>query len=161
MIRARLHRRARILHQKLRNRLYDLWERQGFPDHAEQLRQAQLRCNAGVADVEPELWTADNKYIVKEIEKPSWTFKVRRGPEEVAYSFAPDAPSPEPSELEKYILEQGPGEALNGYQFEDEMMAGCRDQGGEVDGRCPMREVPHQCARTPVTGSPLLEEELA
>jgi hypothetical protein len=156
MIRARLRQRALVLHQRVRNRVYDLWTRHGFPDHAEQLRQAQLRCNEAQPDVEPELWKKGDDYIVKEIEKPAWTLKIRRGPEEIPYSAVRNEPR-EPSELEEYILAPSPGEALNGHAFEYEMGAGCRNTAGDVS--CELK--PECCERVPPTGCPQLREELA
>jgi len=172
MIRTRLLR----LHQKLRNRVYDAWVRHGFPDHAEQLRQAQLRCDEAQADVEPELWnhekpwSKDNDYIVKEVEKPAWVLKTRRGPEEVPYSFVPEPePAPAPSDLEKFIMDELPetplgaghqGSAVAGYEFEAQMLSGCLNQDGDADGNCPGREDPDNCDRIPdVFRCPLKEEQ--
>ena len=171
-IRQRLLREARVVRERARNLAYDFASGL-YPDYREQLRRAQLVCNAAQADIEPDLWNGepwskDNDYVVKEIEKPAWTLKTRRGPEEVPYSFVQDEPET-PTKLERYIMgeeveEAGcghQGNAAAGYEFEQEMMLGCRNQDGDADGNCPGQGQPDTCETVPSGGCPLLEEELA
>lgn len=155
-IRQRLRRVALGKHQQLRSRLYDLFEGNGFPDYKEQLRQAQLACSAAQPDAEWEGYAETGEdVVVWEVEKPSWTRKNRRCLDDEVEYVPTVVAFMERSDLEKYILGKAPGEAANGYQFEDELMAGCRDEHGAVN--CP-RE-PDACEHVPKTGCPQLKDD--